>query len=71
MSNTVSLGNATVLYYSMIKVMSVASGHISQNYTNVNFVHDLQKNVENVGLVYERSACSDSSVGVWLSFDET
>lgn len=72
MGNTMSSSNATVLYYSTIKVMSVASGHISQNYTNVNFVHYLQKNVENVGLVYERSqsVCSDSPAGVWLSFDE-
>lgn len=35
--------------------MSVAPGHKSQNYTNVNFVYYLQKNVENVGLVYKRS----------------
>lgn len=59
----------------MIKVMSVASGHISQNYKNVNFVYYLQKNVENVRLVYKRSqsACNDSYnyPGVWLSFDET
>lgn len=73
MGNTVSSSNATVLCYSMIKVMSVASGHISQNYTNVNFAHYIQKNVENVGLVYERSpsVSSDSSAGIWLSFDET
>lgn len=57
----------------MIKVMSVASGHISQNYTSVNFVHNIQKNVENVGLDYKRyqSVFNDSSAGVWLSFDET
>lgn len=68
-----SLSNAIVLYYSMIKVTSVATGHISPIYTNVNFVHYSEKNVENVGLVYERSSpvCSDSSAGVWLSFDET
>lgn len=49
--------------------MSGASGHTSQNYTNVNFVHYLQKNDENVGLVYRRSqtACSDSPARVWLS----
>lgn len=70
MGNTVSLSNATVLYYSMIQVMSVTSGDISQNYTNVNFVHYSQKNVENVGLVYgkSQSVCSDGSAGVWLSF---
>lgn len=70
-----SLSHSTVLYYSMIKVMSVASGHISQNYKNVNFVYYLQKNVENVGLVYKRSqsVCNDSYnyAGIWLSFDET
>lgn len=43
------------MYYSMIKVVSVTSGHIHQNYTNVNFVHKLQKNVKNDGLDYEGS----------------
>lgn len=58
-----------MLYYSMIKVTPVASGHISQNYTSVNFV---QKNVENVGLVYKRVYLSLFSVTALLvlSFDE-
>lgn len=71
MGTRVLLSNSTVLYYSMIKVMSVASGDISQKLHKGELCTLPTEECGECGFDLRAISGSDSSAGVWTSSDDT